>query len=261
MLHISAQPYSGSMASMNAGIISPPSSIGMYCSREIWSRTLLTLLIGPNSCRVFEFPYHHERSNWEDPLNDHGPLSAGPPYADDHTHRHWKEPPITPGYPPYTTGPPTILTQQARDAGSNFPPFGTSRPDPGWPAPAPTRSQSFGHGGDFSHQYPNNHYQQPYPIDTPRRASDMHPPSLHNSAHSSNASMSDAPGPPMSAPLANHHFAIPVWNPHPGQSPMTKVPDYGGWYSDNVQLAKVQEEEAGSHFGGEPAILYSSAGH
>ncbi|MCJ1250193.1 hypothetical protein MMC30_007419 [Trapelia coarctata] len=247
MLPISAHPYSNSMASMSAGIISPPSSIG------------------PNSSRIFEFPFHQERSNWENPLNDHGPLSAGPPYADDHAHRHWKESPITPGYSPYTTGPPTMLTQQARDAGINFPPFGTSSHAPIWPTP--TRSKSLAHVEEYSHQYSNNHYQQPYPIDTRRRASDMHPPSLHNSAHSSNASISDAPGPPMSAPLTSqavHHFALPpasAWNHHPVQSPMTKMPDFAGWYPDPAQLANVQEEEAGSHFGGEPAILYSSAQH
>ena len=259
-LPISAQPYS--MASMSAGIISPPSSIGMYRGHRIQVKTLLTLQVGPNSSRAFEFPYQHDRSNWENQLNEHGPLSAGPSYADDHAHRHWKESPITPGYSPYTTGPPTMLSQQTRDSGSNFSPFSVSRHEPGWPIP--TRSMSYSHLEDFSHQYSNN-YQQPYPIDTRRRASDMHPPSLHNSAHSSNASISDAPGPPMSAPLTSqavHQFALPpAWNIHPVQSPMTKMPEYGGWYPDAAQLAKVQEEEVGPHFGGEPAILYSSAGH
>lgn len=76
--------------------------------------------------------------------------------------------------------------------------------------------------------------------------------------------MSDAPGPPMSAPLTSqavHQFALPPWNIHPAQSPMTKVPEFGAWYPDTAQLAKVQEEEVGHHFVEGPAILYSSAGH
>ena len=263
MLPISAQAYSTSMTSMSTGIISPPSSIGLYYSHGLRFETSLTLRIGPNNSRAIDFPYQHDRSNWENQLNEHGPLSAGPPYADDHAHRHWRGSPITPGYSPYTTGPAIMLPQQTHDAGSNFQPFGASRPGPGWPipAPAPARSMSI---GDFSHTYPQNNFQQPYPIDTRRRASDMHPPSLHNSAHSSNASISDASGPPMSAPLASqvmHQFPFPHWNIHPGQSPMTKMSEFGNWYSDPVQLAKVQEEEAASHFGGEPAMLYSSAGH
>jgi hypothetical protein len=225
--------------------------------------TLLTDCLGPQSSRTFEFPHPQDRSSWESQLHGHIPLSAGHEFADEHPHGHWKESPITPGYSPFTTGPAPLMHHQTRDGSSHGPPFGVSRHEPTWPIP--TRSMSFGHLDDLSQQYSNNYHPQ-YQFDARRRASEMHPPSLHTSANSSNASMSDAPGPPMSAPLTSsgmHQYSIPpAWTSHPAQSPVIKIPDFGGWYaSETGQLAKVQEEEIGPHFAGEPPMLYSSAGH
>ncbi|MCJ1387421.1 hypothetical protein MMC18_000264 [Xylographa bjoerkii] len=243
MLPITSHVYTGSLAPMSAGIISPPSSIG------------------PGSSRAYEFPPHHDRTNWENQLHEHIPLSAGHSYAEDHMSGHWRESPITPVYSPYTPGPPNSLAPQVRDGSGTFAPFGAPRHEPGWAAP--TRSMSYGHVEDLSNHH-LNHYQPPYQMDLRRRASEMHPPSLQTS-NSSNASTSDLPGPPMSVPMSSqvvHQHGLPAaWSSLPTQSPMHKLADYGNWYSEPTQLARVQEEDVASHYNGEPPILYSSAGH
>ena len=191
---------------------------------------------------------------------DHPPLSAGHPYSDDANGGLWKESPITPSYSPFTTGPPTALALQTRDFGTSYPPFIGQRHEPGW---FPTRSMSYGHVEDLSHSYPTNYHHQ-YPIETRRRATVLHTPSLQTSNNSSNTSVSDMQGTPMSAPLSSssmQQFALPpAWHSHPAPSPRTKLPEYGNWYPEPSQLANVQEEEVIPHFGREPAILYSSAG-
>ena len=165
-------------------------------------------------------------------------------------------------FSPHFTAPPNTLPQHPRDPNAVFASFGPPRQDPTWPPQ--TRSMSLVE--DNSHYY-QNHYHQPTPIDYRRRASDLHPPSLQNSANSSNTSMSEAaPPPPLSAPITSqpgNHYGLPAaWNSVPGHPSRSKAPEYGGWYSaEPGQLANVQEEEAGSHFNEEVPVLYPGAGH
>ncbi|MCJ1408378.1 hypothetical protein MMC19_002453 [Ptychographa xylographoides] len=243
----SSQAYHGSVAPLSAGIISPPASIG------------------PGSSRGFEFPPHNDRPSWENRLNDHGPLSSAHAYEEEPMSGHWRESPMTPGYSPFTTAPPPHqFPQHSRDvSGASFPSFVAPRPDSSWGVP--TRSMSYGHFEDLSHHYPNG-YHQPYQADLRRRASEMHPPpSLQTSANSSNASSGEMHATPISSSIPSQllhhpHGIPPQWHNVPVQPSMSKIPDYGGWYPDAGQLARVQEEDV-PHYGGEPPILYSSAGH
>ena len=172
---------------------------------------------------------------------------------------------MTPAFSPYSAGSQNPASQHPPDVGTSFVPYGGSRQDQNWPLPG--RSLSFGHVEDFSHAYPNQstYHRQPYQLDFRRRASEMQPPSLETSGNSSSTSMSEAPNAPLSAPVTSqpmHHFGLtPAWQAMPGHSPVNKVADFGGWYSEPGQLAKVQEEESGPHFGGDTAILYSNARH
>ena len=216
----------------------------------------------PVSSRPFEFPPHDDRPHWESPFFDHGSVSAGHARTEDPSHAYWKfaQSPMTPAFSPYTNGPSNSLAPQPRDVGGGFAPFNGQRQESGWPVP--TRSMSFGQVEDLSHQYHNN-YHQPYQLDYRRRASDMHPPSLQNSANSSSTSMSEGSSQPLSASISSQplpHLLPPAWNALPGHSAVSKAPEYVGWYPEPAQLAKVQEEETGHHFGGSPALLYSNAG-
>ena len=171
---------------------------------------------------------------------------------------------MTPAFSPRFTGPSQLPVQYRRDINGAFAPVGGLRHDPGWPQ----RSASFGQVEDLQHSY-QNLYQHPSQVDYRRRPTYMPPPSLQNSGNSSSASMTEAPPPPGSASLGNqaiNQLGFPNWTALPGQavlghSTMSKTPEYGGWNLDTGQLAKVQEEDAASHFGGNHTVMYSSAGH
>ena len=174
---------------------------------------------------------------------------------------------MTPAFSPYSTGPASAIPHQSPDISGGFVPYANSRQDSGWSS-LPARSMSYGHVEDLSHHFQNsnaNYHHQPYQLDYRRRASELQPPSLQTSANSSNTSMSDPTNVSMQAPVTSqpvHHFNLPsTWQALPGNSPCRKSPEYvGGWYPESNQLAKVQEEEMGPQFGGDPAILYPSAG-
>ena len=224
----------------------------------------MTFCPAPNTTQTFEFPQHH-RTSWESPFPDHGPTSAGHSSPGDAPHAYWgrhTDSPMTPGFSPHLSGP-TSSIHSASDARSSFTSFAPSRNDSGWSMP--TRSMSFGLVEDLPLNYQHHyHNPQPLPMDFRRRASDMHPPSLQTSANSSNASISESHMTPLSAPMSSpplQHWGVPTtWGSLSANSLVTKAPDYGGWYSE-PQLAKVQEEEIGPQFGGEPAILYAGAEH
>ena len=237
--------------------------VRIYIYQAFKFESLFNVFTAPVSSRVFEFPHHDDRPQWTSPFYDHGPVSAGHVTSEDSSSSYWKlaESPMTPAFSPYSSVPPNSLAPQPRDANGGYVPFNGQRQEAGWPVP--TRSMSFGHAEALSHQYDNS-YHQPYQLDYRRRASDLHPPSLLNSANSSNTSMSDAPNPPLSAPIPSqpmHHLLPPAWNSLPGLPPTSKAPDFNTWYQDPGQLTKVQEEEPGPHFGSNSAILYSGAGH
>ena len=172
---------------------------------------------------------------------------------------------MTPAFSPYSTGPTSSVPHQSPDVSRGFVPYANSRQDSGWSLPS--RSMSYGHVEDLSHHYQNNnanYHHQPYQLDYRRRASELQPPSLQTSANSSNTSMSDPTNVPMQAPVTSqpmHHFNLPsTWQALPGNSPGRKSPEYVWGYPEPNHLAKVQEEEAGPHFGGDPAMLYSGSG-
>lgn len=154
--------------------------------------------------------------------------------------------------------------RSASDTRSSFTSFAPSRSDSAWSMP--TRSMSFGHVEDLPMSY-QNHYHHPHPIpsmDYRRRASEMHPPSLQTSNNSSTASISESHMTPLPAPVSTPPIqpwsGIPTtWSTLPSSSFVTKAPDFGGWYGEPGPLAKVQEEELGPHYGGEPAILHTGA--
>lgn len=172
---------------------------------------------------------------------------------------------MTPAFSPFSAGSQNPVSQHPPDVGTSFVPYGGSRQDQNWPLPG--RSHSFGHVEDLSHAYPNHptYHRQQYQLDFRRRASEMQPRSLETSGNSSSTSMSEAPNAPLSAPVTSqpmHHFGLtPAWHAIPGHSPVNKAAEFGGWYSEPSQLAKVQEEESGPHFSGDTAILYSNARH
>lgn len=113
-----------------------------------------------------------------------------------------------------------------------------------------------------------NHYHSPHQIEFRRRTSDMHhPPSLQTSANSSTTSVSEAQSTtPLSAPPVTsqpmHPYSVsPTWSAISSHTLAGKGPEYGSWYPEPPSLAKVQEEEGGSHYGADPAIVYVGGGH
>ena len=86
----------------------------------------------------------------------------------------------------------------------------------------------------------------------------MHPPSLQTSNNSSNTSIGEVHMTPLSAPISTpplQHWGAPsTWGSLPNNSLVAKGPDQ---WSEPTILAKVQEEDFGSHYGGEPAIIYA----
>ena len=168
---------------------------------------------------------------------------------------------MTPAFPFQFSGPPSSTGHHARGSIGSFTTFAPPREDAGWPMP--TRSMSYGgHVEDVSGNYPD-HYHHGFQMDFRRRASEMNPPSLVTSSNSSNTSIPEAQVAPHSVPVSNqptHHFVSPTWNALPGHSHVGKPPDYSAWYSEPALLAQVQEEDVAPPFGGEPPILYSSAG-
>jgi hypothetical protein len=190
--------------------------------------------------RTFDLPLALDRSSWDGHGYDHGPSSHANSLHEDHLAGFWKsmnESPVTPGFSPYAVGPPRV--------------------DAGWPLPA--RSLSFGNLDELPH--PLEQYQPAYPADLRRRASDMLPPSHH----ASTAAMADLSVAAMSAQSAGqslYQYGLPqAWNVAPGPPMMAKPLELAGWYAEPGQLAKVQEEELGTHFGQDPSILYASVGH
>lgn len=217
---------------------------------------------GPISTNAFEFPPQN-RPSWDSPFLDHGPTSAGHSSPGDSTQAYWGRhsgSPMTPGFSPHLPAP-TGSIHSAPDARSSFTSFAPSRSDSVWSSAQ--RSMSFGHVEDLSLNFRNqNHYlPQSASMDYRRRASDMHPPSLQTSNNSSNTSISEAHMTPLSVPISSpppQHWGAPTtWGSLPNSSLVTKGPDQ--WYSEPTTLAKVQEEDFGPHYGGEPAIIYADA--
>ncbi|SLM40505.1 c6 finger domain protein [Lasallia pustulata] len=246
-ISLSDQEYPGSTAPLSVSTISPASR-------------------APINFGGYEFPPHNDRGqHLESPFFDHSPMSAGAghPPLDDPSSAFW-ESPMTPAFSPRFSGAPQLPVQYHREVGGAFTPFNGLRQDPGWPQ----RSASFGQIEDLQNNY-QNVYQAPSHFDYRRRPTYMPAPSLQNSGNSSNTSMTEAPPAPVSAPLGNqaiNQLGFTDWTALPspavlGHSPMNKAPEYGGWTSDTGQLAKVQEEEGGTHFGGDSTVMYSSAGH
>ena len=190
---------------------------------------------------------------------------------------------MTPGFSPHLPAP-TGSIHSAPDGRSSFTSFAPSRSDSGWSSAQ--RSMSFGLVEDISLNFrTQNHYHpESASMDYRRRASDMHPPSLQTSNNSSNASVSEAHMTPLSLPISSpppQHWGAPTtrhlpsadapaaaetgpahlfagWGSLPNSSLVTKGPDQ--WYSEPTTLAKVQEEDFGPHYGGEPPIIYADAG-
>ena len=225
------------------------------------------MFLAPCSARPFDFAHPPDRPNWEPHFFDHSHVPGNHHVHEDHAATYWKTPeaPMTPAFSPYSTGPTNSAPHQSPDVSGGFVPYTNSRQDSGWSLPS--RSMSYGQVEDFSHHYQNstaNYHHPQYQLDYRRRASELQPPSLQTSANSSNTSMSDPTNVPMQAPVTSqpmHHFNVPsAWQALPDHSPSRKSPEYAGWYPESNQLAKVQEEEIGPHFGGDPAMLYSGAG-
>lgn len=259
--------YAGSTAPLSVSTISPASrgsSPLLDAKVPRWSVT--HMCTAPINFGGYEFPQHNDRGQHLDsPFFDHSPMSAGAghPPLEDPSSGYW-ESPMTPAFSPRFPGPPQLPVQYNRDISGAYVPFGGLRQDSGWPQ----RSASFGQVEDLQHNY-QNIYQHPSQIEYRRRTTYMPPPSLQNSGNSSNTSMTEVPPAPVSASMGNqaiHQLGFSDWTALPGpailgQSPMTKTPEYGNWNSDTGQLAKVQEEEAGAHFGRDHTVMYSSAGH
>lgn len=216
----------------------------------------------PITTSAFDFPPQN-RASWDSPLLDHGPTSAGHSSPGDSTHVYWGRhsgSPMTPGFSPHLPAP-TGSIHSAPDIRSSFTSFAPSRSDSRWSSAQ--RSMSFGTVEDFSLNYHSqNHYHpQSVSMDYRRRASDMHPPSLQTSNNSSTTSVSEAHMTPLSAPISSppqQHWGAPItWGSFPNSSLVTKGPDR---WSEPTILAKVQEEDFGPHYIGEPAIIYADAG-
>ena len=218
--------------------------------------------VGPMNTNAFEFSQQN-RPGWDTPLLDHVPASAGHSSPGDSTHAYWGRhsgSPMTPGFSPHLA-PPTGSIHSAPDARTSFTSFAPSRSDSGWSTAQ--RSMSFGLVEDLSLNYSsqNRYHPQPASMDYRRRASDMHPPSLQTSNNSSSTSISEAHMTPLTVPISSppsQHWMAPIrWGSLPNSSLVTKGPDQ---WSEPTILAKVQEEDFGPHYGGEPAIIYADAG-
>lgn len=243
---------------------SQPSLSALFTtSRGSISGLISPLTRGPIITNAFEVPLQN-RPSWDSPFLDHGPTSAGHSSPGDSTHAYWGRhsgSPMTPGFSPHLPGPAGSI-HSPPDARSSFTSFAPSRSDFGWSSAQ--RSMSFGLVEDFSlngHNHNQNHYHpQSASMDYRRRASDMHPPSLQTSNNSSNTSISEAHMTPLSVPISSsppqHWVAPTTWGSLPNSSLVTKGPDQ---WSEPTILAKVQEEDFGPLYGGEPAIIYADA--
>ena len=183
------------------------------------------------------------------------------------------ETPLTPSYSPFTSahaGPPF----PAVPGEAGFPsPIGNGHAPPRTEAdwPQPSRSMSYSHleGLHHGHQ-PSQHgpeaFNQIYQPELRRNTSDMLPPSLRTSSIGSSsaaASVPDASMPPMSAPppltpgapQSPYQFGN-VWAALPNQKSM----EFGNWYNEPGQLAKVQEEEVPPHYVEEGLGMYPPDG-
>ncbi|KAL8773480.1 MAG: hypothetical protein Q9209_001584 [Squamulea sp. 1 TL-2023] len=218
-----------------------------------------------DNSRTYEFSYHHDRSHWESAFFDHGPTSAGHSTPEDPSHPYWRlgGSPITPAFQQFSgpSGPPNSLVQHAFEPRSSFAAFNSPREEAGWPL-AP-RSMSFGQVEDLSHGYPHP-YSSPMSLDYRRRPSELYPPSLQTSSDKSkNNSNGEISTPPMSAPVTSQpmgHFVSPAWNSLPGNSIISKGPEYSAWYSEPAPLAKVQEEEILPSFNSGAGLVYTTVG-
>ena len=211
---------------------------------------------------AYEFP-QQSRPSWDMTFLDHGPTSADHSSPGDSTHAYWGRhsgSPMTPGFSPHLPAS-TGSIHSAPDARNSFTSFAPSRSDSGWSSAQ--RSMSLGLVEDLSVNYhsQNHYYPQSASMNYRRRASEMHPPSLQTSNNSSATSISEAHMTPLSAPISSpppHQWGAPItWGSLPNSSLVTKGPEQ---WSEPTILAKVQEEDFGPHYGGEPAIIYADAG-
>ena len=217
--------------------------------------TILTLVANDTTAQINTRPYEYmqypEQSPWESPYVEHGPLSAGNSTPEDPSRSHWRSP-LTPAFPPHFSGPPT--SSSGRESGGSFTSF--APPVNGLGFPMPPRSMSV-HGGQDFHRNYQNHFPPAYENDARRRASEMmHPPSLQASRNSSNTSISEPSGTPLSAQWG---ISQQSWTHLPVQA-LAKPPEFG-WYSPEPNLPQVQEEDVPPPFGSPPAILYSDTAH
>ncbi|KAL8654912.1 MAG: hypothetical protein Q9210_001216 [Variospora velana] len=256
-LPLSSQDYPPSAAPLSA-TTSSPSRRSTSLPLILDPKSLADLDLASDNSRTYEFSYHADRSYWESPFYEQGPISAGHSTPEEPSHAYWRmgDSPITPAFS-QIPGPPSSLMQPR----SSFAAFSPPREDHGWQS-AP-RSMSFGHVEDLSHGYPNP-YLSPVSMDYRRRPSDLYPPSLQTSSESSkNNSTGDISTPPLTATVNSQsmgHFVSPIWNALPGHSSLNKTVEYNPWYSDPAPLAKVTEEEVGPPFNGGSGHIFTSVG-
>ena len=208
----------------------------------------------------FEVPEHHPAGVGWDPrfLNGHH-IPTGHQMPEEHSNGYWKVPesPITPGYSPYSSAPPSSLFQHGSISSWSSAP---STRESGW-QPHPTRTMSYGHVEDSHPRHDS--YPAPYHPDMRRSTVDMLPPSLHSSSTSSTASMAESPVAPLSRLQTSqpmmHYNPPPGWNAVPSQSPKTM--DFGGhWYQEPSHLSKVQEEDVVHFTDHSQSAIYASTG-
>lgn len=206
------------------------------------------------SARPYEYMQHHEQPPWDSPYMDYGPLSAGNSTPEDPSHNYWRSP-LTPAFPAQFSGPPT--SSSSRDSGGSFTSLAPLSHGLGFPMPP--RSMSV-HGGQDFHQNYQTHYSPAYETNNRRRASEMmRPSSLQVSRNSSNTSISEASGTPLS--LLPNPWPAPQTNWAPlTAAPLAKQPDFWG-YLPETGLPQVQEEAVPPPFDSPPAIVYSDAPH
>lgn len=212
--------------------------------------------------RPFEFSHVPDRSHWESPFYEHGSLSAGPATPEDPAQAYWKmaESPVTPGFSPHFSGPPSSVPHHARESVTSFSALPTTRDEPGWSMHP--RSLSFGRNDEAAVGY-QSHYPSPHQIEFRRRTSDMHhPPSLQTSGNSSTTSVSEAhtntplSAPPMTSQPMHPYSVSPTWSAISSHTLAGKGSEYGSWYPEPPSLAKVQEEDGASHYSADPAIVF-----
>jgi hypothetical protein len=246
-LPLSTQEYPSSTSTMSPHVHGRSSTIN--AASRATDRSAAHL-----SARPYEYTQHHEQPPWDSPYMDHGPLSAGNSTPDDPSQNYWRSP-LTPAFPAQFSGPPT--SSSSRESGGSFTSFAPLSHGLGFPMPP--RSMSV-HGGQDFHRNYQIHYSPAYETDIQRRASEMmRPPSLQASRHSSNTSISEASGTPLSFPPNQWPAPQTNWAPLTGP-PLAKQPDFWG-YSPEPGLPQVQEEDVPPPFGSPPAIVYSDAAH